>query len=506
MRARIPQSTALRLTCTVLIAAYLAISIFISMPAHAQNTHFNLATGNAATEIVQPFAVEAVLRDYSPTASDATLVLRAFTIVANGSYDAIAPYHPTAVGVYSRLGRRSPENREDNTQMNKAILHAAHKTLSHVFPDRVATWDRILRENGLDPSDLTEDLTTAVGIGNAAGRNVVEGRAHDGMNALGDEGGREHDLRPYADYTDYKPVNTAYDLFEPSRWQPQMQRFYAGNYRIQHFVTPQYRFVEPYSFADATSYGVPEPVNSDYDNIELYTAQAQGVLDISLTLDDTQRMLAEFFNNKIASLGGSGFVSGRNARLDLLNSVISNFFTNVTVFDAGIVIWQEKVEFDTVRPFSAIHLLFEDQIVAGEEVEDKEVSGGFPAVEWTSYLPEADHPEYPSATACFCAAHSQFKRRFYGTDELSWTIDISAGSSRIQPGLTPAIDLSITFETWTEFDEACGQSRVWAGVHFQSAVDESRRLCPIFGDMAYDYMQSLISGRAEIRGPSRSTR
>ena len=488
-----------------LIVPLLAICALISVPVHAQVSRFDFAKGNAATQIAQRFAVEAVLTDYSPTASDATLVLRAFTIVANGSYDAIAPYHPTAVGVYTRLGRRPPEEREDNTLMNIAILHAAHKTLSHLFPDRAPEWDEILKEVGLDPTDLSEDLTTAVGIGNAAGRSVVEGRAHDGMNALGDEGGREHDLRPYADYTGYEPVNTAFSLSDPSRWQPQMQRFNGGNYRIQHFVTPQYRFVEPYSFADATAFGVSEPVKSNYGNTEFYTAQAQNVLDTSLALNDTQRMLAELFDNKISSLGGSGFVSERNARLDLLNSVISNFFTNVAVFDAGIVIWQEKARYDTVRPFSAIHMLFEGQTVGGEEGEGGVISGGFAAEEWASYLPEADHPEYPSATACFCAAHAQFKRRFYGTDDLNWTLSFSAGSSRIQPGIIPAVDLSGVFETWTEFDETCGQSRVWAGVHFQSAVDESRKLCPIFGNMAHDYMQSLISGQAELRMPSTST-
>jgi hypothetical protein len=33
-------------------------------------------------------------------------------------------------------------------------------------------------------------------------------------------------------------------------------------------------------------------------------------------------------------------------------------------------------------------------------------------------------------------------------------------------------------------------------------VDESLALCGDFGDMAYDYMQSLIDGTAPARGPS----
>ena len=60
----------------------------------------------------------------------------------------------------------------------------------------------------------------------------------------------------------------------------------------------------------------------------------------------------------------------------------------------------------------------------------------------------------------------------------------------------------IVFNTWTEFNDDCGQSRVWAGVHFQAAVDESKALCNDFGDIAFDYMQALIDGTAPARGPA----
>jgi hypothetical protein len=46
------------------------------------------------------------------------------------------------------------------------------------------------------------------------------------MNQLGDEGGVLCNRQPYADYTGYDPVNTAYDLRDPSRWQPQSHSFH----------------------------------------------------------------------------------------------------------------------------------------------------------------------------------------------------------------------------------------------------------------------------------------
>jgi hypothetical protein len=78
----------------------------------------------------------------------------------------------------------------------------------------------------------------------------------------------------------------------------------------------------------------------------------------------------------------------------------------------------------------------------------------------------------------------------------------AAGSSRIEPAITPAADTVLQFDTWSDLAADCGQSRVWAGVHFQAAVDASAAICDVFGDMAYDYVMSLIDGTAPERPPS----
>ena len=38
-----------------------------------------------------------------------------------------------------------------------------------------------------------------------------------------------------------------------------------------------------------------------------------------------------------------------------------------------------------------------------------------PAKEWTSYLPVANHPEYPSASTGACVSHAETQRLFYGS-------------------------------------------------------------------------------------------
>jgi len=60
----------------------------------------------------------------------------------------------------------------------------------------------------------------------------------------------------------------------------------------------------------------------------------------------------------------------------------------------------------------------------------------------------------------------------------------------------------LNFDSWTDFANDCGESRIWAGVHFRAAVEESRNVCNVFGDMANDYLNSLLDGTALPRPPS----
>lgn len=466
---------------------------------------YDLDTGNAALEVAIQTVATLIFEEMSPTAGDAPLVLRATTMTTNAWFDAVAPYHPTAVGVYSRIPRRPQAEASTNRNMNIALLYATYRVNLALFPNRSADLDAMLARAGLDPNDDSRDVTTPVGIGNVAGRAIARGRRRDGMNQVGNRGGRRHHFEPYRDYTGYTPVNTPYELTDPSRWQPDIQRKGAGVYRSQVFVTPQYRLVEPYSLSDARDYRVPPPTDSQVGRFRRYKAQADAVLEASRDLTEEQKLKAELFDNKIESLGFSAVFAGVSQGLSLFDFIALDFLTNMAAYDAGIVVWQEKARYDAVRPFSAIRYIYGNHRV--------DAWGGpgrgavrLPAREWKSYLEEADHPEYPSASTCFCAAHTQSARRFLGSDNLGYQVARPAGSSRIEPGITPASDTVMVFDTWTQFNEDCGQSRVWAGVHFQAAVDESQRLCDEFGDVAYEYLQELIDGTAPRRRPARRRR
>jgi hypothetical protein len=72
----------------------------------------------------------------------------------------------------------------------------------------------------------------------------------------------------------------------------------TGLYKVQQFVTPQYAFVEPYSFADTSGYYVPPPIDSMKPHRFAYKQQADEVLQASADLTDEQKLKAELFDNK----------------------------------------------------------------------------------------------------------------------------------------------------------------------------------------------------------------
>ena len=88
--------------------------------------------------------------------------------------DALAPYHPTAVGVYTRIERR-PQEEWTLRNMNIATLYASYHAARGLFPHREAVWRSMLTDYGLDPADGM-DLSTPAGIGTAAGKGAVAGR------------------------------------------------------------------------------------------------------------------------------------------------------------------------------------------------------------------------------------------------------------------------------------------------------------------------------------------
>jgi hypothetical protein len=459
---------------------------------------FDFDTGNAPIEVVIPAAAPRIVETVNP--GDATLVLRYTTIITAGWFDAIAPYDDLADAIHTDLGRRPAAEQTDRNR-NIAILYASHRVLDNLLPQYASDWDAMLSDVGLDPNDTNVVLDNPAGIGNAAAAAIIAAREHDGMNQLGDEDGCRYNCRPYSDYTGYKPYNTPEILWNAKYWQPDIVTSGNGIFEAQKFVTAHLENVTPFSYTSPTLQA-PSPWRSysvilGFYALPAYRDQADEVLAVSAALTDHQKMTAELFNDKIRSLGFSAVFVALSRGMTLQEFVEFDFLLNMAAFDAGITVWKEKRRYNAVRPFSAVRHLYGDDPLTAWGGPGMGTVTDILGSEWRPYLQTADHPEYPSGSAAFCAAHAAAATLYTGTSDFGWSIPTPAGSSLVEPGLTPSTDIVLgPWATWDDFAEECAQSRLWAGVHFSDALDAGAAIGEVIGTDAYDFLDMYIQGTA----------
>ena len=455
---------------------------------------FDLNTGVAPLEVIIPTVVPLVFQRVSPAAMDATIVLRITTMITNAWFDAIAPYHPTAKGVYSSIARQ-PQSEATLFNKNVATAYASYRVLLNVLPASTGVWRGMMQSMGLDPDDGQQNADNPIGIGNIAGISVAEERQNDGMNQLGNEGDVIYNRKRFADYTGYAPVNTAYQLNDAGRWQPDIVTMDEGLFLVQQHVTPQMQFTETYNNLNLQSFNTPPP-NKSKPGLPNYKKQVDEVLAASAGMTDQQKMTAELYDNKLLSLGFVALFIAQSRQLTFDEFVQYDFLVNVAAFDTAVVVWKKKLKWDAVRPFSAVRHVYGDSPVTAWGGPGQGTVSDIPASQWRPYLQTADHSEYPSGSAAFCAAHAEASRLFLGSDALGWTVPQPMGSSRIEPGVTPQSDIDLHWDTWTAFAEDCGNSRFWAGVHFRPSIQFARPLGRRVGEKTYEFVQAHIAGNA----------
>ena len=299
------------------------------------------------------------------------MVARALAIIHTCAYDAWAAYDHHAIG--TRLGgtlRRPPRERTLASK-NIAISYAAYRAAVDIFPaDKVAVFDPLMRDLGLDPNDTTTNPTTPIGVGNVAANAVLQYRHRDGANQLGDEPGGVPGV-PYSDYTGYRSANAPMDIraafdraavHDPNLWQPLRYVDGTGAVVTQPFVGAQWQHVAPFALTSSaqlrSSTGPARFGSNDY------LAQAVALLELSAGLTDENKMIAEYWADGPHSELPPGhwnlfgqFVSRRDehgAGEHGIDADVKLFFalTNA-IFDASICCWDGKRAFGSVRPITA---------------------------------------------------------------------------------------------------------------------------------------------------------
>jgi hypothetical protein len=359
----------------------------------------------------------------------------------------------------------------------------------------------MMQTAGLDPNNTAEDPTTPSGIGILAARNALAYLRDDGANRYGDIGGNKYNVQPYADYTGYEPVNTAYDLRDPSRWQPNViwkdTSTQQAVFTVQQFALPQYAFVRPFAYTSPAQFHVSPPTDLDYHHRAAYRQQADQVIRASANLTDQRKMTAEFFNDKVATFGAVARAVNFGGHYDTVQTVEYVARSIMTLHDSTIATWYFMRKFDSVRPFSAIRYLYGDKKITAWGGPGTGTVSDITGDEWQAYLyrdADADYPSYPSVTAAACLAFAQLARDALGTDNVDISVPTPKGSSVVEPGITPATDLTLHWSTLSDFATDCGQSGIWGGEDFPAAVTAAGQYAPRIGDLVYQFVQRHLNG------------
>jgi hypothetical protein len=440
------------------------------------------------------------------------MVARALAIVHTCMYDAWAAYDRRAVG--TRLGGelRRPRNERTLANKNEAISFAAYRAAIDLFPgDKAGVFDPLMAELGYDINDTSLDITTPSGIGNVACTAVLDFRHSDGSNQLGN---MTASGVPYADYTGYTPVNKPSTVpvsdistvTDPNHWQP-LTYFNGVKVVTPVFVGAQWYKVTPFAMTSTDEFS---PFVSRFGpalfGSSTYLQQAEELIALSAGLTDKRKIVAEYWANGPHSELPPGhwdlfaqLVSARDHHT--LDDDAKMFFalTNA-IFDAGIAAWEAKRAFDSVRPVTAIPYLFHGQQISAWGGPGKGAVT-MDGSQWIPYQPSTfptpPFPEYISGHSTFSAAGATILTLWTGSERFGGSVTFLAGSSVIEPGLTPAKPVTLSWKTFHAAANQAGLSRRYGGIHFKLADRVGRITGDLVGLQAWEKAQSYFRGHAE---------
>src|SRR5229473_2800982 len=411
-----------------------------------------------------------------------------------------------------------PRPASERTLANKeqAISHAAYRALVDVLSvDTNSVYIPLMKQLGYDPADDSTDIETPTGIGNVACAAVLEFRHHDKSNQLGDLA-----QGAYSDWSRYAPVNPPGTIpvrfpfvkpLNPNRWQPLTYTDSTGSLVLQMFAAAQWCYVTPFALSKGEELrNVLAPAPAQFGTPE-YEEQARELIDLSANLTDRQKVIAEYWSDGPDSEQPPGhwlrfaeFVSARDHHT--LDDDVKMFFAlSNAMLDAGIAAWDAKRAYDSVRPVTAISVLYGGKKIRAWGGPGKGTIE-MDASQWIPYQlassPTPPFPEYVSGHSTYSAAAARILALWTGNDRFRHSVTVSPGSSKIEPGLTPAKPVVLKWETLTDAADEAGTSRRYGGIHFARADLAGRRLGRLVADKAWAKAQTFFNGTAKPLPPT----
>lgn len=432
-----------------------------------------------------------------------------FNTIINAIYTALASYEPKALDPWARVDimaqrRRCKPSNEDLFQLHRkvtvayvALFEARFITPSSVGEPIIAALANLGIDTTKCKDNLAEcdDLRTPWGLAYACVNDTISWRTRDGWNRDGTLT-QTFNAKPYSDWRDkpYHPVNAPWAITDNQRWTPLLEHNGLGYLFHQTHIVPHLGNTgKSYYFSDKE-----QCKRTLWDPRYNLTKELLLSLDRTARLNDKKKMEIEFFDIKTTS-----FPPLLNQYWDNIRKYSPFSFArwtelygiNVATYESTILTWRIKIEFDLIRPQTVAKMYGKGMTAmayAGPGAGIQEI----PVEEWQPYVRTMPHSEYPSLSACLCGVLQEYGMAMSGKDELDIPLCkvFAAGSSTVEPGITPAQSITLSWSKWSEISDTCEQSRLNAGVHFPAAISAGKTLCSGLGKSSYEILQGLAKG------------
>ncbi|MCP4461919.1 MAG: vanadium-dependent haloperoxidase [Planctomycetaceae bacterium] len=466
--------------------------------------------------------LEAAARDVERIGAQPTILSRQMAIPVTAMFDAWAAYDDQAVGTIHGGALRRPASERTDSNREIAIAYAMYRTCLDQYPHFAEYLTEAMKQKGFNPQDLSEDLTTPIGIGNHVARVLIEFRHQDGANQLGNEQGSNGE--PYSDYTMYSPVNSIDQIIDPDRWQLIPFDDGQGGTLVMEFLTPQWYRVLPFGLESADQFrpGPPPLVGS-----EQLIKEVDECIKFNATLTPEQKAIVEFMRDGPRSTGQSGhwlkfaMVVSKRDRNSLEDDVKLFFTVGNCALDTFIASWDSKRFYDSSRPWTLIRHYYKGQTIKGWAGPGKGVTDIL-GDNWHPYSPSTfitpPFPGYVSGHSCISGGCAEILRLFTGSDRCGFVEPRQAGElteqgfscrqmqqldgrplSEIIGDEHASCDIVLPIPTFTEAAEMAGISRVMGGYHIQADNIAGLKLGRDVAQYIWPKIQAHFDGTAKPR-------
>ncbi len=193
---------------------------------------------------------------------------------------------------------------------------------------------------------------------------------------------------------------------------------------------------------------LPPPVAYSTSNNSAFYQMVKEVYDVSQNLTNEQKAIALFWRDVPGATSPGHWLSVlqqflQQYSVSLDKGALAYALTGAAMNDALISCFQWKYHYNLVRPITYI----------------REVMGHSG---WISYIGTPAHPEYPSAHATLSAATADVLTKLFGN-----AVSITDHTYDYL-GFAPR-----TYASFSEIAEEAAQSRLFAGIHYQSTINAS---------------------------------